>query len=319
MKITIVTPAGKGERSGNRATAVRWARVLRKLGHRVDIATDCEGGATGLLVAIHAWRSAAAIERYRQRHPDAPLAVCLAGTDIYQFQDSHPAETHRSMALADALICLHDLVWRSIPPEFRRKLHIIRQSAPPLRRAEPAKRHFDIVVAGHLREVKDPFRAALAARSLPEDSRIRIVQMGRALESGFEDIAVGEMRENLRYRWLGELPRNNVRRRMARARAMVISSRSEGGANVVSESIMAGLPVLASRIDGNVGLLGRDYPGYFPLEDTGALRDLMLRIERDPPFLARLERRIAALAPTFSEEREAEAWRVLLDRLTRPG
>ena len=315
MKITIVTPAGKGERSGNRATAVRWARVMRNLGHRVDITTDYEDGRPDLLLAIHAWRSAAAIERYRERHPDAPLIVCLAGTDIYQFQHSHPAETRRSMMLADALVGLHDLVSRSIPRAVHRKLHIIRQSAPPLRRAKPAKRHFDVVVAGHLREVKDPFRAALAARALPDASRIRVVQMGQALDPGFGDLAIEEMRENPRYRWLGELPRGNVRRRMARARAMVISSRSEGGANVVSEAIMAGLPVLASRIDGNVGLLGRDYPGYFPVGDTDALTDLMLRIEQNPAFLARLERRIAALAPQFTEEREADAWRALLDRL----
>ena len=56
---------------------------------------------------------------------------------------------------------------------------------------------------------------------------------------------------------------------------MVISSLSEGGANVISEAAVAGVPVLASRIDGNVGLLGADYPGYFPVGDTEALARLL--------------------------------------------
>lgn len=318
MKITIVTPAGKGERSGNRATAVRWARLMRKLGHKVDIATDYDGGSPDLLVAIHAWRSAGAVERFRQAHPVAPLIVGLAGTDIYQFQHSHGAEVHRSMALADLLVCLHDLVHRSIPADFHRKLHVIRQSAASLCRVQPGKRHFDLLVIGHLRDVKDPFRAALATRTLPVDSRIRVLQMGKAVETGFAAQAAEEMRTNPRFRWRGELPRANVRRHMARARAMVISSRSEGGANVVSEAIMAGLPILASRIDGNVGLLGSDYRGYFPVEDTETLRSLMLRFEREPSFRGELSEQIAARARLHTEDAEVAAWRSLLDALTRP-
>ena len=316
MKITIVTPAGKGERSGNRATAVRWARVLRKLGHRVEIITEYERPQADLLVAIHAWRSAGSVERYRADMPDGRLIVCLAGTDIYRFQHSHPEETLRTMARADRLVCLHGLVGRSIPAAYRRKLAVIRQSAPPLRRAAPATRHFDVLVIGHLRDEKDPFRAAHAARALSGASRIRILQMGKALDPAFAAAAATEMRENRRYRWLGEIPRHIVRQRMTRARAMVISSRMEGGANVVSEAVMAGLPVLASRIDGNVGLLGEDYPGYFPLEDTEALTGLLERIEREPAFLAALDRHIAKLVPAFTEDREIAAWRELLVQIT---
>ena len=317
MKITIVTPAGKGDRSGNRATAVRWARIMRKLGHRVDISTDERDGIPDALVAIHAWRSAAAIERFRARCPETPLVLCLGGTDIYQFQHSHPEETLRSMALADVLVGLHDLVERAIPARFHHKLRIVKQSARPLRRGSPAKRHFDVAVIGHLREVKDPFRAALAVRAVPEMSHLRIVQMGKAIDSEFERKAVSEMRENPRYRWLGELPPAAVRRRMVRAQAMVISSLSEGGANVVSEAIMAGLPILASRIDGNVGLLGEDYPGYFPVEDTKTLRSLLLRFESDAAYRDSLAGHIAGLASGFTESAETDAWRVLLDGLTR--
>ena len=98
------------------------------------------------------------------------------------------------------------------------------------------------------------------------------------------------MKANPRYLWRGDRPRADVRRLLGRARAVVLSSLSEGGANVISEAVAAGVPVLASRIDGSVGLLGRDYPGYFPVGNTAALARLLHRIETDPDFLTRLHR-----------------------------
>ena len=89
------------------------------------------------------------------------------------------------------------------------------------------------------------------------------------------------MAANARYTWLDDVPRAVVQNVLRRSHAMVLSSRSEGGANVVSEAIVAGVPILASRMDGNVGLLGADYPGYFPIGDTQALARLLWRIEAD--------------------------------------
>ena len=148
-------------------------------------------------------------------------------------------------------------------------------------------RSFDIAVIGHLRHVKDPFRAAKAARRLPTTSRIRIVHLGATETPQWTAMAKAEMKVNPRYVWRGDRPHAEVRRLLARARAMVLSSLSEGGANVISEAVAAGVPVLASRIDGSVGLLGQDYPGYFPVGDTVALARLLHRIETSPDFLAR--------------------------------
>jgi putative glycosyltransferase (TIGR04348 family) len=270
------------------------------------------------MLAIHAWRSAGAIAQYRKAFPTGPLILCLAGTDIYRFQESHPEETQRSMEFADSLVCLHDLVGRSIPKSQRSKLHVIRQSAAPLKRQAPVAREFEIMVAGHLRDEKDPFRAAMAVRSLDTRYKTQIVHMGKAIDPSFAEAATAEMRENARYRWLGEIPRWRVRQRMARARAMVISSRMEGGANVVSEAIMAGLPVIASKIDGNVGLLGADYEGYYPVENEGSLRALLMRLEDEPNFLKRLDAQIRALKPMFTEKRELTEWKGVLSSLNRP-
>lgn len=315
MHVTLVTPADKRSRSGNRTTASRWATILRSLGHRVLTTQAYEDGATDLLVALHAWRSAASITQFRERHPDRPLILGLGGTDVYRFLASDSATVLRSFALADALVGLHDLVGEALPGEFRDKLVVIHQSARPLLHRDPARRRsFDVLVIGHLREEKDPLRAAEAARLLPDASRIRVVHLGRAHDPSWAERAGAEMAANPRYRWAGEVPNWAVRRALARAPAMVLSSVMEGGANVISEAGVAGVPVLASDIAGNVGLLGRDYPGYFPTRDTAALARLMRRAEHEPAFLAELRRAGAARAPLFDPAREREAWRALLAR-----
>jgi glycosyltransferase involved in cell wall biosynthesis len=168
-------------------------------------------------------------------------------------------------------------------------------------------------VIGHLREVKDPFRAAKAARRLPASSRIRIVHLGAAETPRWAATAKAEMAANPRYVWRGDRPRPEVRRLLARARAMVLSSLSEGGANVMSEAVAARVPVLSTRIDGSIGLLGRDYPGYFPVGDTEALARLLNRIETDAAFLGRLQRAIARRAHLFRPAREKAAWKKLID------
>ena len=323
--ISVITPAAKRSLSGNRATAVRWAHILKSLGHSVTIgeAWPAEGksGETrtpnpDLLVAIHAWRSAASVAAFRERHSTHPLVVLMSGTDIYRFQHSHPEETTASMAAADRLVGLHDLVADDLPPRFRRKLRVIRQSALPLRAPRtPSRRSFDVCVVGHLREEKDPFRAARAARLAPEGSKLRIIHFGKPHDAAHAREAHAEMAANPRYVWRGEVPRWRVRRAFARCHAMVISSIMEGGANVVSEAVVAGVPVIASDIPGNVGLLGSDHPALFPAGDTERLFTLLHRAETDPGFLDAVRAHGDTERDRFSPERESSAWDSLLREL----
>ncbi len=318
MKISLITPAKKQSQNGNRTTALRWAKMLRESGHRVRLDVNYGGEPADLVIAIHAWRSAASILRYRQHFPGGPLVFCLGGTDVNTFLKSHPETTLRSLELADTLICLHDLIGDALPASLKSKLHVIHQSALPLpgpRR--PAKRTFDICVIGHLREVKDPFRAALAARRLPLESRLRVIHLGKAQTPDFAGQAIAEMNMNPRYQWLGEVPYWRVRRELAKTRLMVISSNQEGGANVVSEAIVAGVPVIASDIPGNVGLLGRDYPGYYPVRDEAALARLLHRAETEPAFLNNLERFGRKLKPLFRRDREQAALKQIVNSVTR--
>ena len=260
------------------------------------------------MVALHAWRSADAVRRFRAAYPAAPLIVALTGTDIYRFQKTHPEATRYSMAEADALVGLHDRVGDDIPASLHPKLHTVFQSADPLpRRRLPVQSRFDALVIGHLREEKDPLRAAMAVRDLPGDSRLNIIQLGRAHDEEWRATAEREDADNARFQWKGEVPRWQVRRHMARARLMVISSVMEGGANVVSEACVAGLPLIASDIPGNIGLLGPDYPGYYRARDTDGLRAQLLRAEADADFLAGLRAHCEARAPLFTPESERRA------------
>lgn len=313
MKIVLITPHGPTSRTGNRVAASRWARILRRLGHQTSVTTSYDGGAADAMVAVHAWRSADAIERFKSKCPAAPVVLQLSGTDIYQYIDEDPAPTLRSMELADRLVALNDLAWRAVPKRLRSRLSVIYQSAEPLKEQQrPSRQAVVVSVIGHLRDVKDPLRAAEAARLLPADSRVRIEQVGRAYTPAWAERARAEMAANPRYVWRDDVPAVAVRRLLARSHAMVISSLSEGGANVISEATVAGVPILASRMDGNVGLLGADYPGYFPVGDTQALTRLLQRLEQETRFGERLRKSLAQRAPLFEPSREVSAWRRLL-------
>lgn len=316
MHIRVVTPAGPDARNGNRVTAMRWARILRQLGHRIDVATKYGGESCDVLVAVHAWRSADSIDRFKDTFPEKPLVVLLAGTDVYDFQHREPEVTSSSMARADRLVGLHDRVHRDIPSEFADKLHIIHQSCPPFPGPrQPVTRTFRICVVANLRGVKDPLRAAIAARHVPDSSKLQVIHLGQAESEDWRAAAEEEMRQNSRYCWRGAATQAQVRRCFSNSHAMVISSINEGGANVVSEAIVRGLPVLASDMSGNRGLLGEDYEGYFPVQDEEALSKLLLRAESEPEFLDRLAGSLLRGAKRFDELTERENWRQLLEGL----
>lgn len=322
MQITLVTPAPPGSLSGNRVTAERWCERLRELGHQVEARESGfeEVGGPDLLVALHAKKSAPTVERFAARFPGRPIVVALTGTDLYSDASADfPADaaTRRALELADRLVALQARAGAALPPDLRSKVRVIHQSlAPPSRREAPREDVFEVCVSAHLRAVKDPFLAAEAVRRLPEASRIRVLHLGAALDAEHEARAREESRSNPRWSWLGPLPREEALAVLARCRLLALTSRAEGGANVVSEAIVCGVPVISTAIEGSIGLLGEHYPGFFPVADAAALGRLLLRCEREPAFLGELARRCAALAPLFTPEREREAWAALLAEIS---
>jgi putative glycosyltransferase (TIGR04348 family) len=298
-RIEIVTPARAGTRTGNLHTAQRWAGFLRASGHQVTVGTEWGGRHCDLLIALHALRSHGSVMAYRQAHPGGPLVVVLTGTDLYRdLPDSRRARM--SLALADRLVVLQPEGVKLLPQALRRRTRVIYQSSDTASSHAPPRDRFRIAVVGHLRHEKDPFRAALALAHL-DAAEIEIVQVGGALAPGSAAEAKSFQRKDSRYRWLGSLPHGKALSWMARSHVLVVSSRMEGGANVICEAARIGTPVLASRMSGNVGMLGERYPGYYRLEDEKALARL-IRKSMQPEFLqalkASLRRRRNLFAPS---------------------
>ena len=293
MKIALVTPAGPGTRNGNRHTALRWAAFLRAAGHRVEVRIEWSGNAD-LMLALHARRSHSWIRSF-----EGPRVVALTGTDVYR--DIHQsAEARESLELADRLIVLQPRAAEELAPRLRKKTEVVVQSSSTTLRHRPVSRKFRVCVIGHLRAEKDPLRT-LAALSHTE-VELEVVHLGAAL-----DQALVPKTSDPRYRWLGSVPHARALRWLASSHAMVISSRMEGGANVVSEAIRIGVPVLASRISGNLGLLGAGYRGYFPVGDERGLARLLTRVANDGRLYSALQRQIKKLQPRVTPRAEARA------------
>jgi putative glycosyltransferase (TIGR04348 family) len=311
--IVIVTPALADANNGNWQTARRWASLLRGT-YNVRLASDWHGGDEALLIALHARRSASSVAAWRARHPRRPLIVALTGTDLYR--DIAVDDTARAaLEAADRLIVLNELGKRSLPHILRAQARVILQSCPAWRRLDKTAKHLRAVMVGHLREEKSPGTYFEAARMLASRPDILLDHVGAALDPQLGLEAAQCMQACPRYRWLGGLPHALARRRIQGAHVLVHPSRMEGGAHVVIEAVRSGTPVLASRIDGNVGLLGEDYAGYFAVGDAAGLAALLQRVRDEPSLLTRLQQQCAERSPLFDPGREADGLRSVVREL----
>lgn len=292
--------------------------MLRACGHRVAVAQRWQPDPrTELMIALHARRSHDSVRAFHAAFPRRPLLLALTGTDLYRDIRSS-IEAQASLELAHGFIVLQPEALHELPRRLRAKTSVVVQSSATRLRHAPVIGRFRFSVIGHLREEKDPLRALAALAHLPRDLPIEVVQLGESLEERFAREARAAMRSEPRYRWLGGLPHWRALRWLTSSHAMVISSRLEGGANVVSEAIRIGVPVLASRIPGNVGLLGAHYPAYFTVGNERALARLMERVAGDKGFYAQLKRRVATLQPKVAPENEAGMLLAALARVTTP-
>lgn len=311
--VQIVTPAPRGSRKGNRVTALRWAKLLRAGGRHVRVRSELDAAPCDVLIVLHAVHGRAAVRAWIERGRPGRLVIALSGTDVYG--DSLEVDPELFEA-ADRIVALQPLAVQRLPAALRARTRAILQSAVPLAHPPPPREDvFEVVSVAHLRTVKDPFLAARAAERLPESSRIEVVHVGAALDKAIAAQADVVSRDNPRWTWLGPVPRSEVLELLARARVFVQSSRHEGGANALSEAVAQGTPILATRVPGNVGVLGEGHPGLFRAGDERELAQLLERCERDEGFLDDLRAATRALRPLVAPRRECEAWSKLLDEL----
>lgn len=317
VKIVIVTPARREANNGNWRTADRWSRFLRDR-FDVEIATAW-GPAQGIarcMIALHARRSAGSLANFAEACPNHPRIVVLTGTDLYR-DIGVDRIARRSLDLATHLVVLQDAALDALEDRHRAKCRVIYQSAPARARRAPGKQCFDVILVGHMRAEKDPLTPMRALMRLPAESRVRLIHVGDALDEQYAD-AARKLQAHAwptiaRYRWLGARSHEETRRRIAAANALVVSSVIEGGANVIVEAVTSGVAVLASRISGNVGMLGAHYDGYFAPGDDAQLAGLLHRIAADPAFLAHLARQCAARVALFDPASERAAVNRLVD------
>jgi putative glycosyltransferase (TIGR04348 family) len=319
--VVIVSPALAAANNGNWQTARRWCAMLSTR-HAVRIASQwpderarAQPGADRVLLALHARRSADSIQAWAHERGSQGLGVVLTGTDLYHDIAVDP-QAQASLEAASALVVLQALGIEQLPPAARGKARVIHQSSTAWQPLAKGLRQLRAVMVGHLRDVKSPQTLFEAALLLADRRDIRIDHIGDAAQPGWAERARATQAAPPGYRWLGPLPHGQARRAIQRAHVLVHTSAMEGGAHVIMEALRSGTPVLASRVDGNVGMLGADYAGYFPHGDAAALAQLLARCrddQRDPPqdppgsLLAQLWRQCELRAPLFAPEAEQAA------------
>ncbi|MBT9595400.1 MAG: TIGR04348 family glycosyltransferase [Vitreoscilla sp.] len=314
--VALITPALAAANNGNWQTARRWAQML-SADYEVRLGTTWQHGDEVAMIALHARRSAAAALAWRQAHPARPLVLVLTGTDLYRDIASDDS-ARRSLVLADRLVVLNEHGLLDLPAEHRAKARVCLQSSPPRKLLHKTARHLRALMAGHLRDEKSPRTYFDAVRRLAGRRDILLDHIGGPLDPALGDEARALARSHPHYRWLGPLTHEATRRRIQAAHVLVHPSRMEGGAQVIIEAVMSGTPVIASRIPGNIGLLGEGYGGYFPLGDGAALAALLQRARDDAAMLPGLAAQCAARAPLFAPEHERRALRALLSELLSP-
>jgi putative glycosyltransferase (TIGR04348 family) len=319
--ICIISPALAVANNGNWQTAKRWQAMLS--GHyRVEIMQSWNGEPYDAMLALHARHSADDIARWAAVRPDKPLVLALTGTDLYRDIAVDP-QAQQSLQMAQRLIVLQELGPRSLPDAFRSKCSVVFQSTPRRPSVQKSTQELRAVMVGHLRAEKSPQTYFAAARALAHRPDIVLEHIGGVLDPVLGEEAHQLAVEVPNYRYLGELSHEQTLEHIARAHVLVHPSQLEGGAHVVMEAVMCGTPVLASRIDGNVGMLGFDYAGYFDFGHADQLTQALIacRDSQNPApnqglsKLNQLARQCKLRSPLFEPETEKTSLLKLFDTL----
>lgn len=318
--LCLVTPALADANNGNWQTARRWARMLAD-DYAVRLCAAWDGRPADAMLALHARRSAASIQAFAAARSGQPLVLALTGTDLYRDIRAEGPEgdaARRSLDLAWRLIVLHERAVLDLPAAHRAKAVVSFQSTAALPPLPKTGRHLRALMVGHLRDEKWPQTLWAAAGLLRGRRDILIDHIGAALDPTLGAAAEACAASCPQYRWLGGRSHGETLGRIRRAHVLVHASRMEGGAHVVMEAVRRGTPVLASRIAGNLGMLGEDYRGSFAPGDARALATLLERARDEPAMLPDLTAQCAARAPLFDPARERATLRAVLQHALEP-
>jgi putative glycosyltransferase (TIGR04348 family) len=310
--VAIVTPAVKASNNGNWQTAWRWSRLLAEH-YKILLLNEWRGESADVLVALHARRSASSIAAW-QAHRRGPIVLVLTGTDLYRDID-RDASAQASLVHADRMVVLQELGAQRLPAVLRDRCTVCFQSCGRRKTVVKTRRHLRALMVGHLRDEKSPQTYFEAVKLLRDRTDIWLDHIGAPLDAALGAQARALAGTQARYRWLEELDHGATRQHIQRAHVLVHASHIEGGAHVIAEAVRSGTPVIASRIDGNVGMLGADHAGYFECNDAAGLAQLLRRARDEPDMLRQLAAQCRRREPLFDPRRERATLLRLLDEL----
>ena len=275
--VGIVTPAWADANNGNWQTARRWALML-SAHYRVQLLRQWPAAeasvAPDVLIALHARRSAASIAAWATQYPHRPVLLALTGTDLYR-DIEHDASAQQSLALAHRLIVLQEAGPQQLPHAYQHKCSVVFQSSTSRKTLAKTQQHLNVVVVGHLRVEKSPQTVFEIAQALTPNDGIRITHLGAALDPALGHAAQTTAQNLPHYRWMGGVSHAQARQHIQRAHVLLHPSRMEGGAHVIMEAITSGTAVLASKVPGNIGMLGAHYTGLFEWGDAAGACHLL--------------------------------------------
>ena len=313
MKVCVASPYPLSELKGNSVSADRIVKMLNERGIEARGSYGYDSEPADILISLHAIKGAPAIFEFKKKQPKGKVIILMTGTDIYQGLPEGSQIGEEALEEADRIVVPQEAAILKLPEEVRGKTVVIRSSLDSIAiKASPSRSPFVISVVGHLRPVKRSFLTIETLAKRPEWSDIEVWQIGQALDEEMRKKAEVWANDYQRYRWFGGLPRRESLALCAKSSLTINSSILEGGANAVLEAMTMGVPVLASRIEGNVGLLGDDYPGYF---EEGQMDEALQAIINQRVDLQEWIRLSANRLPLFSRERESNLWLELLTEL----
>lgn len=313
MTVCVASPYPLTDLKGNSVTTRRVVEILNEGGMEARASHGYDGKPADVLISLHAVKGAQTVLDYKESHPEGKVVVLITGTDIYQSLPKGSDLGERALEQASAIVVVFERAIQSLAPRWRDKTVVIPASLDPIGvKAEPVCPPFAISVVGHLREVKRPFMAIEAVSRHPDWTDVEVWQLGEALNKEHAEQAREWEQRDSRYRWFGGLPRNESLALCAKSSLTVNSSILEGGANAVLEAMTMGVPVLASRIEGNLGLLGEGHGGYFDERMDEVLEQVM----EDREIPATWARAAMERLPLFSRERESRCWLELLEKFS---
>lgn len=313
MKVCVASPYPLEDLKGNSVTTRRVVELLRAGGHEARASHGWDGRPAEVLISLHAVKGAEAVFQFCRQVPGGGVIILMTGTDLYRDLENGSESGTRALRMADAIVVVQEAAIARLPAEVREKAVVIAASLHPIaKKACPVRPPFAISVVGHPRPVKRPFLTIEAVSRHPEWQAVEVWQIGAALDEDSRRQAEEWVRRDSRYRWFGGLPREEALALCAQSSLTVNSSRLEGGANAVLEAMTMGVPVLASRIEGNAGLLGEQYPGYF---EEGRLDQKLAEILEGRIDLDSWVAAATARLPLFAPEKEKLCWLELLAKL----